>query len=154
MLAVFPAPAHFWPIVLYARALQSAGHQVCVAAPPGIATGVAIPDFHREVNRAGLTAVSCDEPAPLSVLDSEHAEYSSLAPSLEEAERLIEALAIQPKDYNAWDVFYHFTLTTIRNYHPPKPREDAKALVDFACSWRPDLVPWDPWFPVAAWPRR
>ncbi|MFD0475903.1 hypothetical protein ACFQ0B_52570 [Nonomuraea thailandensis] len=39
MFTVFPAPAHFLPVVPYAWALQAAGHQVCVAAPPGIATG-------------------------------------------------------------------------------------------------------------------
>jgi UDP:flavonoid glycosyltransferase YjiC (YdhE family) len=150
MFTVFPAPAHFWPVVPYAWALQSAGHEVCVATPPGVDSGVATSDFHREVNRAGLSAVRCGQPAPLSLMDTDHSEYASLAPTVAEADRLIEALGIEPKDYDAWDVFYHFMLTTIHNYHPPQVRPDIAELVDFACAWRPDLVLWEPWFPCGA----
>ncbi|MEV0998815.1 nucleotide disphospho-sugar-binding domain-containing protein [Nonomuraea sp. NPDC050202] len=150
MFTVFPAPAHFLPVVPYAWALQAAGHQVCVAAPPGIATGVAVPDFHRAVTAAGLTAVSCGEPERLSVHDRGYPGFAGLIPTIEESERLVAALGLSEAERAPWDVFHHFALLTMRNYHPPVPRQDITAVVEFAREWRPDLVLWDPWFPCGA----
>ncbi|MEU1726997.1 nucleotide disphospho-sugar-binding domain-containing protein [Nonomuraea sp. NPDC005692] len=150
MFTVFPATAHFLPIVPYAWALQAAGHQVVVAAPPGVDTGVSVPDFHRSVNAAGLTAVSCGAPEPLSVHDRGYPGFAGLIPTIEESERLVAALGITEAERPPWDVFYHFALLTMRNYHPPEPRQDVQAVVEFAREWRPDLVLWDPWFPCGA----
>jgi UDP:flavonoid glycosyltransferase YjiC (YdhE family) len=150
MFAVFPAPAHFLPVVPYAWALQSAGHEVCVASVPGVPTGVAIPDFHRAVTAAGLTAVSCGEPQSLSVHDGGYPGFEEFLPTMAESQRYVQAMDISPADRPTWDVFYHFTLLTIRNYHPPEPRQDVDALIDFTRRWRPDLVLWDPWFPCGA----
>ena len=147
MFTVFPAPAHFLPVVSYAWALQSAGHEVCVATAPGPSTGIAIPSFHKAVTAAGLTAVSCGDPQPLAVHDG---CYPELIPTLEESGRFAEALALTPADLNPWDCFYHFVLATIRDYHPPEPRQDIAAIVEFARRWKPDLVIWDPWFPCGA----
>ncbi|GIH67783.1 nucleotide disphospho-sugar-binding domain-containing protein [Sphaerimonospora thailandensis] len=150
MFTMFPSTAHFLPLVPYAWALQAAGHEVCVAAPPGVATGLAVPDFHRSVNGAGLTAVSCGEPQALAVHDRDHPGYAELIPSIEESENLVRAIALDPAERAPWDVFYHFALLTIRNYHPPVPRQDVEAVVEFAREWKPDLVLWDPWFPCGA----
>lgn len=150
MFAVFPAPAHFLPIVPYAWALQSAGHEVCVASAPGVPTGVALDGFHDAVTAAGLTAVSCGEPEALAVHDGGYPGYAEFLPTMAESERFAEALGLDPAERAVWDVFYHFTLLTIRNYHPPEPRQDVDALIEFARSWRPDLVLWDPWFPCGA----
>lgn len=151
MITVFPSTAHLLPVVPYAWALQSAGHDVCVATPPGFATGVAVPDFPKDVNATGLTAVSCGEPAPMSIMDGAYPGYAELLPTREETDGYVKALEIDdPADRSAWDVFYHFALLTIRNYHPPEPRPDIDALIEFARSWRPDLVLWDPWFPCGA----
>lgn len=147
MFTVFPAPAHFLPVVSYAWALQSAGHEVCVATPPGIPTGIAVPSFHKSVVAAGLTAVRCGSPEPLAVHDGGHLD---LVPTAEESDRLAGMLELRPDEFDAWDCFYHFTLATIRDYHPPEARQDIDALIDFAKQWRPDLVIWDPWFPCGA----
>jgi UDP:flavonoid glycosyltransferase YjiC (YdhE family) len=150
MFAVFPSTAHFLPIVPYAWALQSSGHSVCVATPPGIATGVAVPDFHKAIMATGLNAVPCGVPQPLSVHDRDYPDYASLLPTMEESERYAAALAMTPAERADWDVFYHFQLLTARNYHPPGPRQDIEALIEFAADWRPDLVLWDSWFPCGA----
>jgi hypothetical protein len=150
MFAVFPAPAHFLPVVPYAWALQSAGHEVCVAAPPGVDTGVAMPGFHDLVTAAGLTAVPCGKPELLAVHDGGYPGFERLLPTLDESERYARDLGLSPADRAIWDVYYHFALLTIRNYHPPEPRQDVLALVDFARRWQPDLVIWDSWFPAGA----
>lgn len=151
MITVFPAPAHFLPLVPYAWALQSAGHDVCVVAPPGYPSGVAVPDFAKEVNAAGLTMVPCGEPAPLSIHDRAYPGFAELLPTRRESDRYRAALGIDdPAERAIWDVFYHFALLTIRNYHPPEPRQDTDALVEFARDWRPHLVLWEPWFPAGA----
>jgi len=150
MFTVFPAPAHFLPIVPYAWALQAAGHEVCVASPPGIDTGVAVADFHKAVMAAGLTAVSCGEPEPLAVHDRAYPEFAELLPTSAESERFITALGLDESDRAPWDMFYCFMTLAIRDYHPPAPRQDIDAVIDFARGWRPDLVLWDPWFPCGA----
>lgn len=150
LFTVFPSTAHFLPIVPYAWALQSAGHEVCVASAPGVATGVAVSEFQASVTAAGLTAVSCGEPELLSVHDAGYEDYESLLPTMGESDAYAAALGIAGDERHFWDVFYHFTLLTIRNYHPPKPRQDVQAVVDFARRWQPDLVLWDPWFPCGA----
>jgi hypothetical protein len=148
LITVFPSTAHFLPLVPYAWALQSAGHEVCFATPPGYDSGVAVPDFHKVINRAGLTSVACGEPAPLSMHDRAHPGFADLLPNREETERYVRALAINdPTDRAAWDLFYHFAMLTIRDYHPPQPRQDVNAIIEFAKRWKPDLVLWEPWFP-------
>jgi UDP:flavonoid glycosyltransferase YjiC (YdhE family) len=147
MFTVFPAPAHFLPVVSYAWALQSAGNEVCVATAPGPSTGIAIPSFHKAVTAAGLTAVSCGDPQPLAIHDG---CYPELIPTIEESDRFAKALGLTPPELDAWDCFYHFVLATIRDYHPPEPRQDIAAIIEFARQWKPDLVIWDPWFPCGA----
>ncbi|MFI9203892.1 nucleotide disphospho-sugar-binding domain-containing protein [Streptomyces sp. NPDC053048] len=150
MFTVFPAPAHFLPVVHYAWALQSAGHDVCVATPPGYPSGVSVPDFHQVVNATGLKAVTCGDPEPLAVHDRAYPGFAGLLPTAAEGERYAAQLGIAPADREAWDVYYHFALLAIRDYHPPEPRQDVAAVVDFARAWQPDLVLWEPWFPCGA----
>jgi UDP:flavonoid glycosyltransferase YjiC (YdhE family) len=147
LFTVFPAPAHFLPVVSYAWALQSAGHDVCFATPPGIPTGIAVPDFHEKIMAAGLTAVRCGEPEPLSVHDG---CYPDLIPTIAESDELAADLGLDGDELDSWDCFYHFVLANIRDYQPPKPRQDIVAIVEFARQWRPDLVIWDAWFPCGA----
>lgn len=147
MFAVFPATAHFFPVVPHAWALRNAGHEVRVVTVPGTPTGVATPDFASRIAEAGLSAITCGRPQPLSVMDGAAPE---LVPTMEGSESYARHLALSPGERHNWDVFYHFLLTTVRNYHPPRPRQDVTALVDLARDWRPDLVLWDPWFPGGA----
>ncbi|AWL90778.1 hypothetical protein BF14_033940 [Streptomyces griseus] len=150
MITVFPARAHFLPLVPYAWALQSAGHEVCVVAPPGYPTGVADPDFHEAVTAAGLKSVTCGQPQPLAVHDRDDPGYAAMLPTAAESERYVRALGISEKERPTWDVFYHFTLLAIRDYHPPRPRQDVDQVIEFARIWQPDLVLWDAWFPSGA----
>jgi UDP:flavonoid glycosyltransferase YjiC (YdhE family) len=151
MITVFPATAHFLPVVPYAWALQSAGHDVCVVFPPGYPSGIAEPDFAKVVNGAGLTAVPCGEPAPLSIHDRGYPGFAELLPTREETEGYVRALGIDDAaDRATWDIFYHFAMLTIRDFHPPRPRPDIDAVIEFARGWRPDLVLWEPWFPCGA----
>lgn len=145
MFAVFPATAHFFPMVPHAWALRNAGHEVRVVTVPGSPTGVAVPNFAEKITQAGLNALSCGSPEALSVMDSAD---PALVPTLEGSESYARHLELSPTEQPHWDVFYHFLLTTVRNYHPPRPRQDIVALIEFARQWRPDLVLWDPWFPA------
>jgi len=147
MFSVFPATAHFLPMVPLAHALQSAGHEVVVAAPPGIATGIAQANFHESVNAAGVTAVTCGVPEPLSLHDG---DGSGWLPTLAESDHYAEILRLSAAERPIWDMFYHFQLNTIHDYHTDKPRQDVEAVVDFARRWQPDLVLWDAWFPAGA----
>lgn len=147
MFAVFPATAHFFPMVPHAWALRNAGHEVRVVTVPGPPTGVAVPNFEHRITQAGLSALTCGSPEPLSVMDSAD---PALVPTLEGSESYARHLELSPDEQPHWDVFYHFLLTTVRNYHPPHPRQDIAALIDFAREWQPDLVLWDPWFPAGS----
>ncbi|MEU1969600.1 nucleotide disphospho-sugar-binding domain-containing protein [Micromonospora sediminicola] len=149
LITVFPSTAHFLPLVPYAWALQSAGHEVCFATPPGYPTGVAVPEFDTVITSAGLNAVICGQPAPLSMHDRAYPGFANLLPNRAETERHVAQLGIDnPTDRATWDLFYHFAMLTIRDYHPPTPRQDINAVIDFARDWQPDLVLWEPWFPV------
>ncbi|WP_103536005.1 nucleotide disphospho-sugar-binding domain-containing protein [Streptomyces sp. SM11] len=150
MITVFPARAHFLPLVPYAWALQSAGHDVCVVAPPGYPTGVADPDFHEAVTAAGLKSVTCGQPQPLAVHDRDDPGFAAMLPTALESERYVRALGISEEERPTWDVFYHFALLAIRDYHPPQPRQDVDQVIEFARVWQPDLVLWDAWFPSGA----
>ncbi|GAA3795861.1 DUF1205 domain-containing protein [Sphaerisporangium flaviroseum] len=138
MLTVWPHMAHLYPVVPYAQALQNAGHEVCVACPPGTA---------EHITAAGLTAVVCGDPAPKSL---ESWSRPDLVTDMEEMERLAKVLEIDPAERDHWDVYYQFLLIGVRFHLPPEPSEDNVSLIEFARSWQPDLVLWDPWFPAGA----
>ncbi|WP_370024288.1 nucleotide disphospho-sugar-binding domain-containing protein [Planotetraspora sp. GP83] len=135
MLSVWPQMCHLYPAVPYVQALQIAGHEVCVACPPGAA---------EDIVAAGLPAVVCGEPEPQGWLRDD------LHPDLEEMERLAEALAITPAERDNWDVFFQYYMMAVRFHLPRRPSAQNEALVEFARSWQPDLVLWDPWFPAGA----
>ncbi|MFI5621367.1 nucleotide disphospho-sugar-binding domain-containing protein [Streptomyces sp. NPDC051567] len=136
MLTALPQICHLYPIIPYAQALQAAGHEVVIAAPPGAAD---------DIIAAGLTAVSCGEAVPPSLQNwAKH----GLLPDAEERERLASLLAIRPEDRDHWDVFYQFYVFACRFYLPREPRQDIDSLVEFARAWKPDLVLWESWFPV------
>lgn len=150
VFAVYPAPAHFLPMVPYALALQAAGHQVVVAAPASRDNGFTVGDVHAMVQAAGLTSVACGDPEPLSVQEGGYPDLGALLPNETEYARYVEALDLAAPEVNSWDLFYCYLLLAARNYLPPQPRQDMLALVDFTRRWQPDLVLWDPWLPGAA----
>ncbi|WP_206792533.1 nucleotide disphospho-sugar-binding domain-containing protein [Amycolatopsis sp. MtRt-6] len=153
MITCFPAPAHFWPLVPYAWALQSAGHDVRVVAPSGFPSpsGIISTDFAQRVTESGIVAVPCGPQTPLAVHDCDDPGYADVLPNPDETERYVRALSVHERvERDMWDVFYHYAILAIRNYQPPRPREDIDDIVAFAKNWRPDLVLWEPWFPCGA----
>ncbi len=143
MFAIWPAPAHLYPLVPLAWALRAAGHEVVVASHPGILESVAA---------MGLTPVKLCEadsmPVPMGpgrAFTDERAKLADITAKLD----------IQGPDSEHWNVFSHFLLPAMWDFNPyqgspagPLPAMDG--LVEFARGWRPDLVLWDPCFPGAA----
>ncbi|GLW05787.1 glycosyl transferase [Microtetraspora sp. NBRC 13810] len=143
IFAPWPAPAHLYPMIPLAWALQAAGHEVCIAAPPAIKD---------DIVAAGLTAVTLGpESAPVA-----RAAGMPRPPHIrEQMDRLTESLDLAPAERDPWDVFQRFMLPGIWNFHPagvsPKePNPVVDDFVEFARAWRPDLVLWDPGTPSGA----
>src|ERR1700716_3760125 len=104
MFACYPAHAHLYPLVTSAWALQSAGHEVCVASFGGFADTIAA---------AGLTPLPLGEPGSIEARFDEDAAIPS---SGDEIDRYAKALAIQPHERDAWDVFYQYMLLPCGDY--------------------------------------
>lgn len=137
LFACYPAHAHFYPFVPAAWALQSAGHEVRVATFNGLADTIAA---------TGLTPVPLGEPGSVEARFTEDAAIPS---SGDEIDHYAAALAIEPHERDAWDVFYQYMLLPCGDYLR-LDRPEAADLVRFARTWQPDLVIYDPTFPVAA----
>lgn len=150
LFTCFPAQAHFFPLVSLAQAFASAGHEVQVATPPGFPSGIATPDFADVIEKAGLTAVSCGAPQPMAVHDRDHPDFAKMLPTRDESDQLSQALHIPDNEFASWHIYYGFGLLCARNYLPPTVRPDLRALVQYACTWQPDLVVWESWFPGGA----
>lgn len=128
-------PTHFYQVVPYAQALQNAGHEVCVAAPPG---------GESDIIAAGLTVVTAGEPVPMSLQNLK--EIGAL-PSQETRQRFIDAFGLNAEESDHWDVFYQYFAFNAR-FFAQADREDTNGLIDFARRWKPDLVLWESWFNV------
>ncbi|MDT0407174.1 glycosyltransferase, partial [Streptomyces edwardsiae] len=85
MFTIWPMAAHLYPAVPLALALQSAGHEVCVASHPLLT---------RAITAAGLTAVGIGTEETMTPL----AGAEEFMPDEEESERLLELLASDPAD--------------------------------------------------------
>ncbi len=144
LFTVWPATAHLYPVIPLAWALQSAGHDVRVAAHPGMAP---------TISSVGLTAVRLGDPA---VVPAPRAANRPLSPETESRlDRLTEKLDLDPAGQYAWGAFRRFMIACLRDFHPadaspsdPMPAVDD--LVEFARGWRPDLIVWDPCWPSGA----
>lgn len=137
MFACYPAHAHFYPLVTTAWALQSAGHDVRVASFHGLSDMIAA---------AGLTPVPLGEPGSI---EARFLPDAVLPSPTDEIDRYAQALAIEPHERDAWDVFFQYMLLPCGDYLRPD-RPEAADLVEFARTWQPDLVIYDPTFPIAA----
>lgn len=140
LFATWPASSHLYPLVPLAWALQSAGHDVRVASLPALRAGTAA---------VGLTPVTLrarTEGGPASAV------------SARSLDRVAEALPMAPGERHLWEFFRHRVVPPLAHHYPSGPGADGgravvDELVDFARSWRPGLVLWDPAFlaaPVAA----
>ncbi|MFJ8477143.1 activator-dependent family glycosyltransferase [Kitasatospora sp. NPDC094011] len=130
LFTVFPATAHVYPIVPLAWALQNAGHDVRVAIHP---------DAVDLVTDAGLTAIPLGRREILSSV----VEFNSnldLLDGLDDS-YVLDTGAETPR----WEAQWH-GMTQVLSMFTPLLQD----LVDLAERWRPDLVLWDPFCPVAA----
>lgn len=130
----FPADAHVNAQVPLAWALRAAGHEVRVATQP---------DAVGTVTRAGLTAVPVGD--PLDIEDKMSPDAEDQVEEISEGTWLdvLDIGEVRPErlthDY-AHGVLTAWTSFIYQSSHPPRLMDD---IVDFARSWRPDLVVWD-----------
>ncbi|MEV4754141.1 activator-dependent family glycosyltransferase [Micromonospora sp. NPDC049559] len=136
LFTTFASKSHMYTQVPLAWALQTAGHEVCIASQPDLADAI---------RGAGLTAVPVGEPLNL---DEQIQEVND---NLEGEEDPAEAQAAAGLDMTetrpeklTWDyvlsVFTNMTALVFQNECPEPMMDD---LVSFARSWGPDLVVWD-----------
>jgi glycosyltransferase (activator-dependent family) len=138
LLAIMPSPTHLHPYVPIAWALQGAGHEVRVAS---------YPDMVDTITDAGLLAVGLGDPVDLGAAVRGCAEDSRL-------DRIIDPLAAGSDDPGLWKLIRLYLMSPFWMHYADEPREGARPIVDdlieFARSWQPDLVLWDPMFFPAA----
>ncbi|MFC8850071.1 MULTISPECIES: nucleotide disphospho-sugar-binding domain-containing protein [unclassified Micromonospora] len=141
LFVTFPATAHLFPIVPLAWALQSAGHEVLVASH----SGVVETDMTATIAGTGLT------PVPLGAR-TELPALARINAATDQSNR--PTLALDPDDGGDWERTRSYLVGLFSLYYPaPEAGQRwpmADALVEFARSWRPDLVLWDPLCPPAA----
>ncbi|MFI9723677.1 nucleotide disphospho-sugar-binding domain-containing protein [Streptomyces sp. NPDC052396] len=146
LFAIFPATAHLHPIVPLAWALQSAGHEVVVAAHEGVVE----PDLHGNIAASGLTGLK---------LGTRDEFPGRLGPEQGEGKPDRPSLALDHQGGDGWQYTRAVLGGMFSMHYPAEPegggdrRPVTDALVDFARAWRPDLVLWDPLMlpaPVAA----
>ncbi|MBE1502129.1 glycosyltransferase [Amycolatopsis lexingtonensis] len=146
--AIWPAPAHTFPLAPLAWALKSAGHEVVIATHPG---GV------ETIASMGITPVAvCDidsMPIPMGPGRAYEKERADLA----EITAALEALGFDADDPDRehWDVYSQYYLPAQWDFAPWKgdpnePLPFLDGLVEFTKAWKPDLVIWDACLPAAA----
>ncbi|MGB2567044.1 nucleotide disphospho-sugar-binding domain-containing protein [Micromonospora citrea] len=137
LITVYPAVAHLYPVVPYAWALQTAGHEVRVASHAGFADTIA---------STGLVPVALgDAGSPEPRLR----EDARQPPAPEEVNAYVRAMGLSPEEAEHWIAFYQWNLNPASDY-VRADLPDAPDLVEFARAWRPDLVLWDLVFPAGA----
>jgi glycosyltransferase len=142
LFVVWPGPAHLYPVIPLAWALQSAGHEVRVGSHHTMSAAT---------TSAGLAAVALgDKAVPPKGPGKPYPEAER-----DKLERATEALALDPAESDPWEIFRHFLLPGVWDFLPPgtapdDPRPGVDDLVDFTRQWQPDLVIWDACWPAAA----
>jgi UDP:flavonoid glycosyltransferase YjiC (YdhE family) len=137
LFSPYPARSHFFPVVPFAWALQSAGHEVRIAAPGFFADVIA---------EAGLTPVSLGDPGAADVRLRDDARPPA---GPEETMAYADAMGLDPAERENWIVFFQYMMVPLSDYIR-LDLPDATELVSFAQVWKPDLVLWDPCIPAGA----
>lgn len=117
--------SHLYVMAPLAWALRNAGHEVRVASQPELADSIM---------RAGLTGVLVGEDMGETLAKVAAAEPATKPPA---PERPVQA------DYVKHDPYGELAYLTEHLLAPLCPTDMLDELVDFARSWRPDLVIWD-----------
>ncbi len=142
LFVVWPGPAHLYPVIPLAWALQSAGHEVRIGSHHAMSAAI---------TSMGLSAVAFgDEAAPATGPGKPYPEAAA-----EKLDRATEVLAMDRPESDPWEIFRHYLLPGVWDFLPPgtgpdDPRPGVDDLVDFTAKWQPDLVIWDPCWPAAA----
>ncbi|GAA2553436.1 DUF1205 domain-containing protein [Winogradskya consettensis] len=138
LFTIYPnSLAHLYGAVPLAWAMQSAGHEVRVAAHHSSA---------EQIMTTGLTPVALGDPdgPPIRLTDDGDPPRDSF-----EVERYARAMGLTGKERERWITFYQYLTVPLSDY-VRVDRQEAADLVDFARSWKPDLVLWDVTTPYAA----
>lgn len=142
LFVVWPGPAHLYPVVPLAWALQGAGHEVRVGSHPSMSGAM---------TSLGLAAVELGDAAvPVTGPGKAFPEGE-----WEKLERVDEVLGLEAPGSDPWEIFRRFLLPGVWDFLPPGvaaggSRPGVDDLVAFTRGWRPDLVVWDPCWPAAA----
>ncbi|MGH3939774.1 MAG: activator-dependent family glycosyltransferase [Pseudonocardiaceae bacterium] len=136
LFTALAAKTHMYAQVPMAWALQTAGHEVCLASQPDLAD---------EITRTGLTAVPVGDPLNLEANLAEVNEHIGDDAEREQHESDVGLdMSESRPEKLTWDymlnVFTAMTSLVFQNNCPEKMVDD---LVAFAHSWKPDLVVWD-----------
>jgi glycosyltransferase (activator-dependent family) len=134
LFCVYAAKTHFYNMVPLAWALRTAGHEVCVASQPELVEAIA---------RTGLPAVAVgdetEEDRPQDAPDGDHVTSAGTWQSINAG-----MTETRPEELT-WDyVLGAFTVACSLHYeHLTGGRSMLDGAVEFARSWKPDLVIWD-----------
>lgn len=135
LFTCYPANVHVYPLTPVATALQHAGHEVLVGFHDH-------PGIRGSIERVGLT------PVPLGDSDEHDPRFRKDAAQLRSAEEVLayaKAMNLSDKDLEHWIPYFQQVSCGMSDYgRPDLPY--ATDLVNFARSWKPDLVIWDPVF--------
>lgn len=142
-IAIWPAPAHLYPLTPLVWALRATGHEVTFVSHPAIGP---------EVSAQGLPfAPICDAAAVPPLLGPGGAYPNERA----DVERISQELNIPPEDRGVWNAVNQFFLPAMWDFIPYRGSSSESmpamdGMVKFFEQWRPDLVIWDPCLPGAA----
>ncbi|MER5628386.1 glycosyl transferase, partial [Streptosporangium sp. NPDC002544] len=131
LFAVNPEKSIFQYLVPLAWALRTAGHEVCVAGQPS---------FAKVITQAGLTAVPVGE-------DRSSWRITQNRQDMLDALRVGIMAPYDAFDAPAkatWDYLRPGMAKAVRGWHRVSNFPIIGGLVEFARSWQPDLVIWEP----------
>ncbi|MBZ2409383.1 activator-dependent family glycosyltransferase [Streptomyces albidoflavus] len=133
LFTTYPERTHFLLMAPLAWALRTAGHEVRFASQP---------KFTDEITQAGLTAVPVGRDSDLWQIISRDPDW------LGQTERggmpVPYDVADRPAEEITWEYLSEGYATQVRRWHMTSNVPMTAALVEFARSWQPDLVIWEP----------
>ncbi|MFE5245510.1 MULTISPECIES: nucleotide disphospho-sugar-binding domain-containing protein [unclassified Streptomyces] len=136
LFTIYPnSYAHLYPVVPLAWAFQSAGHEVRVATHHSSA---------EMILGTGLTPVPLGNPELVPVRlteDCSQPEHPDVVL------KYADVMGLSKEDREHWIVFFQYLLNPISDY-VRVDRDEASDLVEFAKTWKPDLILWDPTHPA------
>lgn len=142
-IAIWPAPAHLYPLTPLAWALRAAGHEVYFASHP---------DIGPMVTAQGLPFAPLGDATAMPPLLGPGGAYPE---ERAEIERISTELRIPDEEIGIWNTVHQFFVPAMWDFipfrgAPGKAMPVMDAMVALFEEWRPDLVIWDPCLPGAA----